>query len=246
MNAALVPRTVRPDDAAPLEAPSAEPEHAAPAELSRPVQPTDEASIAAPAPGGLTEAAPEQAPLPVSASPEPIRAEAATIELIEVSPIEQPRIRPTDSASAIGPTERVVAREQLFPAPPDSGGSEESLAQETPGSSRGDAPSSASPGEVVALARADYLTHLRSLFERNKEYPRRARRRGHSGTVVVHVVIGRDGRLKEHRVKTSSGHRTLDRGALEIIRRAEPFPALPDALDSPDFEVTVPIRFQLR
>ena len=84
------------------------------------------------------------------------------------------------------------------------------------------------------------------MFEKHKKYPRRSLRRGQTGTVVVHLVIGRDGRLKEHRVQTSSGHRTLDQEALAIIERAQPFPAVPDVLDSPTFEVTVPIRFLLR
>ena len=79
-----------------------------------------------------------------------------------------------------------------------------------------------------------------------KKYPRRAVRRGQQGTVLIYLVVDRDGRLKEHGLRESSGHGVLDREALKLIERAQPLPAAPDDLDESTLELTVPVRFVLR
>jgi protein TonB len=48
-------------------------------------------------------------------------------------------------------------------------------------------------------------------------YPERARRRNQEGTVVVHALIGPDGKPIEVSVAQSSGHRLLDEAAQEAI-----------------------------
>lgn len=51
------------------------------------------------------------------------------------------------------------------------------------------------------------------------DYPRDARKRGEHGTVVLSVLVGRDGLPKEVVVARSSGHRQLDREAREAVLR---------------------------
>ena len=51
------------------------------------------------------------------------------------------------------------------------------------------------------------------------DYPRDARRRGEQGTVVLSVLVGRDGLPKEVAVARSSGYRQLDREAREAVLR---------------------------
>jgi protein TonB len=48
-------------------------------------------------------------------------------------------------------------------------------------------------------------------------YPERARKRNQEGTVVVHALIGPDGRPIEVTVAQSSGHRLLDEAAQKAI-----------------------------
>jgi protein TonB len=48
-------------------------------------------------------------------------------------------------------------------------------------------------------------------------YPERARRRNQEGTVVIHALIGTDGKPIEVSVAQSSGHRLLDEAAEEAI-----------------------------
>lgn len=50
-------------------------------------------------------------------------------------------------------------------------------------------------------------------------YPRDARRRGDEGTVVLSVLVGRDGLPKEVAIARSSGHRQLDREARITVMR---------------------------
>ncbi len=64
----------------------------------------------------------------------------------------------------------------------------------------------------------------------NLNYPDEARRRGLSGTLIVHVLIDQSGRLLEARVGVRSGHQVLDDAALRIVRLAAPFDAFPESM----------------
>ena len=64
-------------------------------------------------------------------------------------------------------------------------------------------------------------------YDRNPKppYPRIARRRGYEGVVVLKVEILPNGRVGELRVKSSSGHRILDRCALKTVKKWRFIPA---------------------
>lgn len=91
-----------------------------------------------------------------------------------------------------------------------------------------------------------YLAAVVSRIQRNKYYPRKARRRGEEGQVVVSFVIRKDGALEGIAVSVSSGHRRLDEAALKTLRRASPLPPIPDALRRDRWAISVPIAFSLR
>jgi protein TonB len=79
---------------------------------------------------------------------------------------------------------------------------------------------------------APYLDAWRRHIERvgTLNYPAAARGAGMSGSPVVEVAIGSDGRLLEALVQRSSGHDEIDRAALQILRLASPFEPFPAAL----------------
>ena len=54
---------------------------------------------------------------------------------------------------------------------------------------------------------------------------------------VVLSTITRDGRLLEARVDTSSGNDAWDKAALDAVRKAAPFPALPKTWPSTSLDV---------
>ena len=79
---------------------------------------------------------------------------------------------------------------------------------------------------------APYLNAWRQRVERvgTLNYPNAARRAELSGSPVVEVAIGADGRLLEAAVQRSSGHREIDAAALQILRLASPFEPFPKGL----------------
>jgi protein TonB len=47
-------------------------------------------------------------------------------------------------------------------------------------------------------------------------------------------------------IVTTSGSTALDREALEMIKRSQPFPPPPAALTGAEVSLTVPVRFNMR
>ena len=78
-------------------------------------------------------------------------------------------------------------------------------------------------------------------LQRFKRYPSSAH--GASGTVVVRFVLNRVGAVIESAVTKSSGNDVLDREALEILRRASPFPPFPAAKPGPGDIYVAPVNF---
>lgn len=74
-----------------------------------------------------------------------------------------------------------------------------------------------------------------------KRYPVSAR--GAQGTAVVRFVLNREGVVTESAVSKSSGNAVLDREALEILRRASPFPPFPAAKPGLQDSYLAPVNF---
>ena len=84
---------------------------------------------------------------------------------------------------------------------------------------------------------AQILGHL----QRFKRYPSVAR--GAVGTVTVRFALNRAGEVIRSEVTKSSGNSVLDQEALEILRRANPFPPFPAAKAGADDFYIAPIKF---
>jgi protein TonB len=77
------------------------------------------------------------------------------------------------------------------------------------------------------------------------KYPRMARRRGYEGTVLLEVLVDREGRVKDLRLLETSGHALLDRSALSSVREWLFEPGRRGE-ETVEMWVRVPIRFQLK
>jgi protein TonB len=86
--------------------------------------------------------------------------------------------------------------------------------------------------DTQASALAPYLAEWKRKVERvgTLNFPSAARRAGLSGSPVVEVEIAANGRLREAKVRTSSGYGALDQAALTILRLASPFNPFPAEL----------------
>jgi len=76
------------------------------------------------------------------------------------------------------------------------------------------------------------------------KYPRIARRRGYQGTVILEVLVDRDGRVGDQRISESSGYSILDRAAMASVKGWAFVPGMRGD-QKVEMWVRVPIRFQL-
>ncbi|MGA9535126.1 MAG: energy transducer TonB [Desulfobacterales bacterium] len=75
-------------------------------------------------------------------------------------------------------------------------------------------------------------------------YPKRARRRGYEGTVLLEVLVNRNGKVADLRILASSGYSILDRSAVNSVKTWSFIPAKKGD-DTVDMWVKVPVRFKL-
>ena len=170
-----------------------------------------------------TPETPETA-LPRAAETDPAR-DAFSADPIRPGPQpDSAREAPPLEATTDTPLPTLTAR--AVPAPADSPGAGET--------------------EAATELLEDYLARLRIHLDGHKQYPEEVRRRRQQGTALVWLVIDRSGQVLDYRIEQSSGYTSLDREVREMIRRAEPFPAMPDGVDRPRLAIHIPVRFQLR
>jgi periplasmic protein TonB len=79
-----------------------------------------------------------------------------------------------------------------------------------------------------AAMRSAVLADANSCAKPN--YPAAAARNGDSGTVVLALLVGTNGRVSDARVTRSSGHRDLDRAAVNALSLCQFKPAMNDGV----------------
>ena len=89
------------------------------------------------------------------------------------------------------------------------------------------APRSTKVGEFTQAGSNAYDALVGGHLQRFLRYPKAGG--GAVGKVGLQFVIGRDGAVISTEVTKSSGNRTLDHEALDIVQRASPFPPFPAA-----------------
>jgi len=91
----------------------------------------------------------------------------------------------------------------------------------------------------------EYVSRIRDLIDRQKEYPLMARKSGAEGTVYIKFVISRDGRLKRAEVSRSSGRRILDNAAINAVNRVNRFPAVPESMEEAELNFELPLAYKI-
>jgi protein TonB len=95
---------------------------------------------------------------------------------------------------------------------------------------------------AISSYQAQVLAHL----TRHRVYPLEARERGITGIARIQFALGRDGRVLSASLISGSGERLLDTAALDLVRRASPFPPFPAGVMQARMDFAAPIRFDLR
>lgn len=189
------------------------------------------------------QAAPQPEPPPAEpVKPKPIKKEVVkpkiipkpVIKPIAPTPVETPEPEPLPTPPPViaaaptpePPTEKIAAP-VVKPTPPPP---------ETP-----PAPSQAD----IDKAMGDYGNLLGRAIAKHKAYPKIAVMRGWQGDAMLELKIDRDGNVLSAKVRDSSGYEALDKQALEMVKKASPFPKPPMALSNNSFTITVPVSFKL-
>jgi len=84
-----------------------------------------------------------------------------------------------------------------------------------------------SPGQMKNRYIREQYEYIKGLIQKSLVYPKRARRMGWTGRVLVSFDILEDGHVAGERILNSSGHALLDDNVIETIRNVAPFPRPP-------------------
>jgi len=93
---------------------------------------------------------------------------------------------------------------------------------------------------------AVYLDSWRRKIERvgTMNFPDVVRRQKLSGTPVIEVTIGSDGKLVQTVIRRSSGHAEIDEAAMRILKLAAPFDPFPGELSVKHDEIRIAYEWQ--
>ncbi|MBU2190358.1 MAG: TonB family protein [Alphaproteobacteria bacterium] len=114
------------------------------------------------------------------------------------------------------------------------------------GRETGQAASSSKGGKSSAAGNAalsNYPGKVANKLRRALRYPAAAKRQRLRGQVRVSFVVSAGGGVSGIRVVASSGSSILDSAAIEAVRRAAPFPAIPVGAGRSSWPFTVPLAF---
>lgn len=110
------------------------------------------------------------------------------------------------------------------------------------------------PGSVLGNS-TDSKANVKVLYEQTislwikkfQLYPESARVQGIQGKAVVRVRIDRRGNIRYTILEENTGNADLDRAALDMVRRANPVPAVPNSYPEGDmFEFLIPVNFEIK
>jgi periplasmic protein TonB len=94
--------------------------------------------------------------------------------------------------------------------------------------------------DLVKRYLSQHFDYIKSIIQQNIRYPKRARRMGYQGKVIVSFIIRKDGNAEDIKVATSSGFQVLDDNVVGTVKAVTPFPRPPV-----EAVVQVPVSYRL-
>lgn len=150
-----------------------------------------------------------------------------------IKPIEAPSKIEQEAPPPPSPVDKVIAIEPVIESKPEVIAPTPIEIPEPP------------PQVDMDSALNEYGGLLGRAIAKHKQYPKIAQMRGWQGDVIVDLKLNGDGNVLSAKVHESSGHEALDKQALEMVKKASPFPTPPEALRGRTFNITVPVSFKL-
>ena len=225
--------------------------HATPSPAAVPVASAPVAPIAAPVMKAVTEdrwrATPNKpspvvpAPLKPVAKPQPVAKYTPVPKVVKVDDAIA-RQQAQQAAPAVAPTPQQYVREVGAPSPQVVANALANAGN--PSGAIGGKGNETSLSEQTAQAvRAHYEQEISGWIQQHKFYPAAAG--GREGRAIVRMRIDRAGNVRYYAIEQSSGMVALDDAALDMIRRANPVPAVPANYPAGNLvEFLIPISFK--
>ena len=88
------------------------------------------------------------------------------------------------------------------------------------------------------------VTNYKGLVQKRLERAKKRVNVAGKGSVIVSFTITASGSLTGLRIRKSSGKPTVDKGALDVVRKASPFPAIPLEAKRKSWPMSVPMTFR--
>lgn len=199
------------------------------AAVPMPIPAAPQQEVAFDAPSAPSVPAPREAPKPdepddtpptkIVPKPRPETAQVVPVKDPVKAPVTQPATQGGDHAS------------EKARAAGTGGGPKAGAARTTQGAGL----STAQRQSVLA----SWGGQIRARIERRKRAPRGAG----GGVVMLAISVSKDGGLIGVRVQRSSGSSTLDKAAIDAVKRVRKFPAAPKKFDRARADFSLPIRF---
>jgi len=92
----------------------------------------------------------------------------------------------------------------------------------------------------------NYLQKLQGEIAAAKQYPEAARESGQEGKVTIRFTVMKNGEVKNIALVSKTDYPELDQETIAAVKRAAPFPGLPDEIGQPFLEIILPFKFQLQ
>lgn len=99
--------------------------------------------------------------------------------------------------------------------------------------------------EVIKKVTDSYTNQLTRAIAKQKKYPKIAQMRQWQGEVLLNIEIDPQGNLVKADILEESRYKILNNEAIDMVKRASPFPQPPEELRLKNFTVLVPISFKL-
>lgn len=231
---------------------SAGAEQAVPVEAVVPemLEPQSETAVEpTPAEAVANESPPAEIPLLVAsleaiapeefAAPVPQEAPLEPVETSDLTPAPVPHVLSFTRPTTPTPRPQAAPRQTAAPKPQQAGSGGNSNA-DTAAASASAGQAGAGSGGSADVAR--YPGQVQNKLRRALRYPRDAR--GDSGEALVYFVVDSGGQVVSLNVARSSGNPIIDQAALDTVRRAAPFPAIPGDAGRNSWDFTIPLTFR--
>ena len=179
----------------------------------------------------------------------PIAKSAPVVKPVPAKPTKIAPLPVVQTAPAIAPAPQQYVREVGQPTPqlaplPATAGTYAAPTGIATGMTNGASAQTMQSEQTAREIRDRYEQQISGWIERHKYYPPDAG--GRAGRVVIRMRIDRAGAIRYYALEQSSGIAAIDAAAIDMVRRANPVPAVPENYPAGNLvEFLIPIGFSV-